>query len=40
MTATTTHQYPSPTRAWYLVVLLTVAYVFSFVDKYIPALLV
>jgi len=34
------HQYPSPSRAWYLVTLLTVAYVFSFVDKYLPALLV
>ena len=33
------HQYPSPVRAWYLVILLTVAYVFSFVDKYLPALL-
>lgn len=34
------HQYPTPARAWYLVTLLTVAYVFSFMDKYIPALLV
>lgn len=34
------HQYPAPARAWYLVILLTIAYVFSFVDKYIPALLV
>lgn len=34
------HQYPSPIRAWYLVILLTVAYVFSFVDKYLPALLI
>ncbi len=34
------HQYPSPARAWYLVGLLTVASIFSFVDKYIPALLV
>ena len=32
--------YPSPARAWYLVTLLTVAYVFSFIDKYLPALLV
>jgi MFS family permease len=30
----------APARAWYLVILLTVAYVFSFIDKYIPALLV
>ncbi len=34
------HQYPSPVRAWYLVTLLTIAYVFSFVDKYLPALLI
>lgn len=34
------HRYPSPARAWYLVVLLTISYVFSFIDKYIPALLV
>ncbi|MBL8201996.1 MAG: MFS transporter [Chromatiales bacterium] len=34
------HQYPSPARAWYLVALLTIAYIFSFIDKYIPALLV
>lgn len=34
------HQYPTPARAWYLVTLLTIGYVFSFVDKYIPALLV
>ncbi|MDH5275171.1 MAG: MFS transporter [Gammaproteobacteria bacterium] len=32
--------YPSPARAWYLVILLTTAYVFSFVDKYLPALLI
>jgi MFS family permease len=34
------HRYPSPFRAWYLVGLLTLAYVFSFVDKYLPALLI
>lgn len=34
------HQYPSPARAWYLVSLLTIASIFSFIDKYIPALLV
>jgi MFS family permease len=34
------HRYPAPARAWYLVILLTVASIFSFVDKYIPALLV
>lgn len=33
------HHYPSRIRAWYLVILLTIAYVFSFVDKYLPALL-
>ena len=40
MTSATLHRYPSPFRAWYLVVLLTIAYVFSFVDKYLPALLI
>ena len=40
MTSATSHRYPSPFRAWYLVVLLTIAYVFSFVDKYLPALLI
>ncbi len=34
------HQYRSPVRAWYLVSLLTIAYIFSFVDKYLPALLI
>lgn len=34
------HRYPSPARAWYLVTLLTIASIFSFVDKYLPALLV
>lgn len=34
------HQYPSPARAWYLVILLTIAYIFSFIDKYLPALLI
>lgn len=34
------HAWPRPLRAWYLVSLLTLAYIFSFVDKYIPALLV
>ncbi len=34
------HVWPRPLRAWYLVTLLTIAYIFSFVDKYIPALLV
>lgn len=31
---------PAPAAAWYTVVLLTVAYVFSFVDRYILGLLV
>jgi MFS family permease len=34
------HQYPSPVRAWYLVSLLTIAYIFSFLDKYLPVLLI
>lgn len=38
--AAAVHVWPRPLRAWYLVTLLTVAYIFSFVDKYIPALLV
>jgi len=32
--------YPSPAYAWYMTVLLTVAYVFSFIDIYVLALLV
>ena len=32
--------YPSAGRAWYLVILLTLAYVLSFVDRYILGLLV
>mgnify|MGYP001563485083 CR=1 FL=1 len=32
--------YPSPTYAWYMVGLLTVAYVFSFVDRYVLGLLI
>ena len=31
---------PSPAYAWYTVVLLTIVYVFSFIDRYILALLV
>ena len=38
--STPAHVWPRPLRAWYLVTLLTIAYIFSFVDKYIPALLV
>ena len=33
-------QYPPPSRAWLLVSLLTVAYVVSFVDRYILSLLI
>lgn len=33
-------RYPSPGRAWLLVALLTVAYVVSFVDRYILSLLI
>jgi MFS family permease len=32
--------YPSAARAWYIVILLTLAYVLSFVDRYILGLLV
>jgi len=34
------HQFPSVGVAWYMVILLTVAYVFSFVDRYILGLLI
>jgi MFS family permease len=33
-------RYPSRAYAWYVVVLLTVAYVFSFIDRYILSLLI
>ena len=33
-------KYPSTRYAWYMVILLTVAYVFSFVDRYILGLLI
>ncbi len=32
--------YPKPAYAWYMVVLLTIAYVFSFVDRYVLGLLI
>ena len=32
--------YPSPRYAWYMVVILTIAYVLSFVDRYILGLLI
>ncbi len=33
-------QYPSHRYAWYMVILLTIAYIFSFVDRYILGLLI
>lgn len=32
--------WPAPARAWFLVTLLTIAYIFSFVDRYIIGLLI
>ncbi len=40
MSQATERRYPSPGVAWYMVILLTVAYVFSFVDRYILGLLI
>lgn len=37
---TQNNKYPSTGYAWYMVILLTVAYVFSFVDRYILGLLI
>lgn len=37
--ATAPRTYPSPARAWTMVGLLTVAYVFSFIDRYVLGLL-
>ena len=34
------HEYPSPVYGWYVVVVLTLAYVVSFLDRQILALLV
>jgi len=34
------HDYPSSRYAWYMVALLTVAYIFSFVDRYVLGLLI
>jgi len=39
-TPASAHRYPSPAYAWYMVGLLTVAYVFSFVDRYVLGLLI
>ncbi len=36
---TTERQYPSSKYAWYMVVILTIAYILSFVDRYILGLL-
>ena len=33
-------QYPSPAYAWYMVIILTLAYILSFVDRYILGLLI
>jgi MFS family permease len=38
--ATPTAEYPAPAYAWYVVVILTIAYMFSFIDRQILALLV
>ncbi len=35
-----TRKYPSPAYAWYMVVVLTIAYILSFVDRYILGLLI
>ena len=40
MSATTEVRYPGPAYAWYMVVVLTIAYILSFVDRYILGLLV
>jgi len=37
---TTARQYPNSRYAWYMVVVLTIAYVLSFVDRYILGLLI
>ena len=34
------HVYPSSRYAWYMVIMLTIAYIFSFVDRYILGLLI
>jgi len=39
-TETTQAKYPDPGYAWYVVVILTIAYVFSFLDRQILSLLV
>jgi MFS family permease len=37
---TTERQYPSSRYAWYMVIVLTIAYILSFVDRYILGLLI
>lgn len=39
-TRVTTSDYPAPGYAWYVVVILTIAYIFSFLDRQILSLLV
>ena len=39
-TAADTRSYPSSRQAWFMVIMLTVAYVFSFVDRYVLGLLI
>lgn len=40
MNETSTRTYPSSSRAWGMVILLTIAYIFSFVDRYVLGLLI
>lgn len=40
MTNETEHQYPSTGYAWYVVVLLTLAYILSYLDRWVMSLLV
>jgi len=40
MNESSSRTYPSSSRAWGMVVLLTIAYIFSFVDRYVLGLLI
>lgn len=40
MTESSNRSYPSSSRAWGMVILLTIAYIFSFVDRYVLGLLI
>ncbi len=40
MTENTTQKYPSPLKAWLTVLLLTVAYIFSYIDRSVLGLLI